>query len=342
LPLSSTFGIQDYQIQNLQPMAFLDVSGINVVEEGIVILKDINFSMEEHRKIALSGETGSGKSTLLQTIAGLVQPSAGQVMFEGEKVIGPHDKLVPGHPGIAYLSQQFELPQFLRVEQVLSYANSLSAEEARTLYEVCRISHLAKRRTNQLSGGERQRIALARLLSSWPSLLLLDEPYSNLDMGHKRILKSVIHDISDELGITCILISHDPHDTLSWADEILVIQDGKLIQQGNPQEIYKQPVNEYTASLFGKYNVIPADKSKAFINPGDNKTKGKDLLVRPENTTLVASGGVPGVVMAAHYFGSHYELDVQVEDVALLVRTSKDGFKEGDAVQVKLSDVWWV
>jgi ABC-type sulfate/molybdate transport systems ATPase subunit len=323
-------------------MAFLDVSGISVVEEGIVILEDINFSMEEHRKIAISGETGSGKSTLLQTIAGLVQPSAGQVMFEGEKVIGPHDKLVPGHPGISYLSQQFELPQFLRVEQVLSYSNSLTHEEAQTLYEVCRISHLAKRRTNQLSGGERQRIALARLLSSWPGLLLLDEPFSNLDMGHKSILKSVIHDISDELGITCILISHDPHDTLSWADEILVIQDGKLIQQGNPQQIYKQPVNEYTASLFGKYNVIPAGKSDIFTEGTSNNRNGKALLIRPENVALTTSGGVPGVVTAAHYFGSFYELDVRVEDVTLLVRTGKDGFKAGDAVQVELSNVWWV
>ncbi|WP_162426030.1 ABC transporter ATP-binding protein [Pontibacter pudoricolor] len=323
-------------------MAFLDVSGISVVEEGIVILEDINFSMEEHRKIAISGETGSGKSTLLQTIAGLVQPSAGQVMFEGKKVIGPHDKLVPGHPGIAYLSQQFELPQFLRVEQVLSYSNSLSAEEARTLYEVCRISHLAKRRTNQLSGGERQRIALALLLSSWPSLLLLDEPFSNLDMGHKSILKSVIHDISDELGITLILISHDPYDTLSWADEILVIQDGKLIQQGDPQQIYKQPVDEYTASLFGKYNVIPASKSELFAEGTSNKRKGKDLLIRPESVTLAASGGVPGIVTAAQYFGSFYELDVQVEEVTLLVRTNREGLKAGDAVQVKLKNVWWV
>ena len=327
-------------------MAFLDVSGISVVEEGVTILEDITFGLREHQKIAVSGETGSGKSTLLQTIAGLVQPSAGKVTFQGKKVIGPHDKLVPGHPDIAYLSQQFELPQFLRVEQVLSYSNTLSEEEAQTLYEVCRIRHLAKRRTNQLSGGERQRIALARLLSSWPGLLLLDEPFSNLDMGHKSILKSVIHDISDELGITCILISHDPLDTLSWADEILVMQNGKMIQQGTPQHIYKEPVNEYTASLFGKYNLIPDGKTAAFSGIIGKQPKGKDLLIRPESfiVSSLESSSVTGIVTAMHYFGSHYEMEVLLDEVSVSVRTNEDRFKVGDSIGISVSgnDAWFV
>ena len=302
-------------------MAFLDVSGISVIEEGTVILEDINVSVLEHQKIAIAGETGSGKSTLLQTIAGLVQPATGQVLYQGKKVI-------------------------LRVEQVLSYTNTLSDDEAKTLYEVCRISHLAKRRTNQLSGGERQRIALARLLSSWPGLLLLDEPFSNLDMGHKSILKSVIHDISDELGITCILISHDPLDTLSWADEILVMQNGKLIQQGTPQQIYRQPVNEYTASLFGKYNVIPAGKANIFSSLISKLPKGKDLLIRPESFVITDpnNSSVSGKVTAVQYFGSHYELEVLIADGSITIRTSEDGFVAGDniSISVEESAVWFV
>jgi ABC-type sulfate/molybdate transport systems ATPase subunit len=124
-------------------------------------------------------------------------------------------------------------------------ANQLSDEEAAVISEVCRINHLLQRWTHQFRAGEKQRIALARLLVSAPRLLLLDEPFSNLDAIHKNILKSVIHAIADDLKLTCLLVSHDPADVLSWADEILVLQDGALIQQGTPEDVYKQPVSEY-------------------------------------------------------------------------------------------------
>ncbi len=323
-------------------MAFLKISGIQVQEDGVVILDDISFEIPEGRKLVIAGETGSGKSTLLQTISGLVQPSKGQVIFEESIVEGPHDKLVPGHPDIAYLSQHFELPQFLRVEQILKYANTLSEEEAQQLYTICRISHLAKRRTNQLSGGEKQRIALARLLSTWPSLLLLDEPFSNLDLGHKNTLKTVLRDISEELGITLILISHDPLDTLSWAEEILVMQQGKLIQQGTPQQVYKHPVNAYAAALFGKYNLIPAATAKPLFGL-DNNSKNH-LLLRPESIKLVpvSSGKIKGHITAIHYFGSYFELDVRIADISLNVRVVSTDLSVGDAVGVEIGDVWWV
>jgi len=183
----------------------------------------ISFTQEKGRKLAIAGETGSGKSTLLKMIAGLAAVGPGEVRFEGSRVLGPLERLVPGQPGIAYLSQHFELWNNYRVEEVLSYANDLSVEESVELYGICHIDHLLARRTDQLSGGERQRIALARLLVKPPRLLLLDEPFSNLDMIHKDILKSVIRDITQRLDITCLLVSHDPLDVLSWADEVLVV-----------------------------------------------------------------------------------------------------------------------
>jgi ABC-type sulfate/molybdate transport systems ATPase subunit len=152
---------------------------------------------------------------------------------------------------IAYLSQQFELRNNYRVEEILEMANKIPLEEAEVIYQICRINHLLKRRTDQLSGGEKQRIALAQLLISSPRLLILDEPYSNLDLIHKSILKYVVDDIADKLKTTVVLISHDPADTLSWADEIFVMKGGQIIQKGTPQNVYFKPLEEYTAALSG-------------------------------------------------------------------------------------------
>ncbi|HVW58386.1 MAG TPA: ABC transporter ATP-binding protein [Puia sp.] len=300
-----------------------------------VSLGGVNFTQAKGRKIAVAGETGSGKTTLLKTIAGLAQPGKGKVLFEGQRVLGPAEKLVPGHPGVAYLSQQFELPQHLRIEQVLEYANELPEEDAMALFRVCRIDHLMKRRTSQLSGGERQRIALARLLIGAPRLLLLDEPYSNLDMIHKEIFKSVVRDIGKKLDITCILVSHDPMDALSWADEILVIRDGRTVQQAVPRKIYRQPSNEYVAALFGKYNLLEAGN-------------GKRLFVRPEQFKVgkkAFPAAMKGKVTAVSFWGGFYEVEVLSESGGVLIaQTMENGLAAGDAVFLlpPWDEVWYL
>lgn len=327
-------------------MRFLDVAGISVEEAGNIALRDISFKQREFQKIAIAGETGSGKSTLLQTIAGLAQPAAGTIHFKGQRVKGPHEVLVPGHPGIAYLSQQFELPQFLRVEQILKYANILTTQEAETLYAICRISHLLPRKSNQLSGGEKQRIALARLLVTSPKLILLDEPFSNLDMVHKAVLKAVIRDIGEKLGISCILISHDPFDTLSWADEIIIMKDGRILQQGNPEQIYRKPVNEYAASLFGNYNLLAPGQAKDLSSIPGIKQNGRPLLVRPEQFRFVTQGdnNIKGTVKAVTFFGSYYEVEVQLKTSRVTVKTTDFSQIAGDLVFLTLpaESIWYL
>src|SRR5688572_23428721 len=135
-------------------------------------LGNISFEQKPLQKIAITGESGSGKSTLLKIVGGLLDADAGEVLFEGKRVTGPAYNLVPGHKGIAYLSQHFELRNHYRMEELLEYANEFSNAEAKDMYELCRISHLMKRRTDGLSGGEKQRIALAKILVSNPRLLL--------------------------------------------------------------------------------------------------------------------------------------------------------------------------
>jgi iron(III) transport system ATP-binding protein len=228
-----------------------------------VNLPGITFALRKNQRLAIAGETGSGKSTLLKVIAGLAAPKQGAVLFEGIKVAGPLERLIPGQPGIAYLSQHFELWHNYRVAEILEYNNDLEPADAQHLYQLCHIDHLLGRRTDQLSGGERQRIALARLLVHPPRLLLLDEPFSNLDMIHKRTLKEVIKNTAGRFDITLILVSHDPYDTLSWPDQLIVLRNGTLVQQGPPREVYDHPVDEYTAGHLGDYTI----KNGQFIRP---------------------------------------------------------------------------
>lgn len=301
-------------------------------EEGLV-LNDISFEQKKFQKLVIAGETGSGKSTLLKIVAGLVQPDSGQVVFNGEVVIGPSDALVPGHPQIAYLSQHFDLQKFLRVEQVLEYANHLSEKEAAAIFSVCRIDHLLHRKTDQLSGGEKQRIAIARLLIGKPVLLLLDEPYTNLDMVLKGILKKVIEDIGRKLRITCILVSHDPADTLSWADEIMVLKEGNLIQHGTPQQIYRKPVNEYVAGLFGDYSLLTSAQQKLL---GVHQPVG-NRLARPEEFRIRKSKTVNRFhIDEVRFCGNLYELKLTYRQLSVWVATTNSKHSEGDRVEISL------
>ena len=327
-------------------MTFLTVSNISKRGLGNFRLEEITFSQRKNQKIAIAGETGSGKSTLLKIIAGLEQPDTGEVQLKDEAVDGPSKKLIAGHPLISYLSQDFELPKYLRVGQVLSYSNSISNEEAGTLFKVCQIDHLLERKSDELSGGERQRIALARLLISSPKLLLLDEPFSNLDMVHKNTLKSVIHDICKHLKITCILVSHDPLDTLSWADKILVMKDGRILQKGSPKKIYTRPLNEYIAGLFGNYNLITPLDAEAFYVQWKVKPKRKSLLIRPENFKIVnkKQKTFSGKVTQVNFFGSYYEIEVSIGKNNVIIKTKKNEVKNGDTVNVKCApeDAWYI
>ena len=191
---------------------------------------------------------------------------------------------------------------------------------------------MLERRTDQLSGGEKQRIALCMLLVKHPKLLVLDEPFSNLDPIHKSTLKTVLEDITDRLQITCLLTSHDPHDTLSWADEIIVMKGGKMIQQGTPQTIYHQPVNEYVAGMFGKYNLVTPEQAAWFgIQANEN------IIIRPESFSIseTVSNGVKGTIEKVSFWGGFYEVEVLVDEVTIVVKVMKNEWSVGEEVFIK-------
>ena len=330
-----------------EEMSFLKVAAITKYDGDELVLEDITFQQHQFQKIAVAGETGSGKTTLLRIIAGLEQPDAGEVYFQDRKVDGPLEKLVAGHPQIAYLSQYFELPKSLRVEQVLSYVNNLSIEEAAALYEVCNISHLLKRRTTELSGGEKQRVAMARTIVSTPQIMVLDEPFSNLDLINKNILKAVVSHAGDVLGISALMISHDPLDTLSWADDIIILRKGRLVQQGPPQHIYRQPHDEYVAGLFGKYNAFSKASTDFFKNSVATDFAGENLYARAEHVkfTRTSEGhALKSCVTAIRFFGSYYEITAILPDDSKVILHSIDvPVDVGSTIFISVDPekVWW-
>lgn len=304
-------------------MVLLSVRGLGKEEKTGFSVKDIHFSQEQYQQIAIVGETGSGKTSLLKMIAGLMQPDTGDIIFEGNRVPGPLEKLLPGHPRIAYLSQHFELRNNYRVEEELEARNKLSEEDARSIYEVCRIDHLLKRRTDQLSGGERQRIVLARLLTTSPSLLLLDEPYSNLDRQHTQVIKAVLKDLVEQWKISCIMVSHDAEDLLAWADRVLVMREGRIIQDGSPESVYHQPFDHYTATLLGECNVLTPSLAGLLL-PGFDSHPEKQWMLRPEQIGVTDESTTPvsGSIREVHFCGSHYLLELDCMGQLLLVRTN--------------------
>lgn len=298
-------------------MNLLTVSDLYITAAAANAVDGVSFAVPRLQNVSIAGATGSGKSTLLKAIAGLAQPTSGRILFNGTRVFGPDEKLLPGHPQIAYLSQHFELRNNYRVWEELECVNEMNEAEASRMYALCEVDHLLQRRTNQLSGGEKQRIVTARLLSTRPQLLLLDEPFSNLDLAHKQTMQRVINDISEKLGITCMLVTHDPHDSLPWAHRMLILHAGKIIQDGTPQEVYRYPQNAYAAGLLGKYNTLTEAQAAAFGLPA-NATQ----MLRPEEIRMVptGSGNISATIQSVQFYGAYYELQLVALDGSLIVR----------------------
>jgi ABC-type sugar transport system ATPase subunit len=316
-------------------MALLEVQYISKQQPDRTVLDNISFQQEALQKIAITGESGAGKSTLLKIISGYVQSDAGTLLFNGEKITGPEEKLLAGHKDIAYLSQHYELHNNYVVKDLVWFQIKVDEAEATELFDICRISHLLDRRTNQLSGGEKQRIALCMLLVKSPKLLVLDEPFSNLDPIHRNTLKAVLEDITGRLQITCLLASHDPDDTLSWADKIIVMKEGTIVQLGTPKKIYYEPINKYVAGMFGKYNLFTPEQSSWF----GIEANEKEVMIRPEGVNISATNtnGIKGTIQKILFRGSFYEVTVLVEDLVIVGSTGKNEWKIGGEVFINIT-----
>lgn len=324
-------------------MTFLEAQQISKSYGNRAVVAPLSFNLQQGCRLAIAGETGSGKSTLLKMVAGFVQPDSGQLWFKGEKISGPEEQLLPGHKGIAYLSQHFELRNNYIVADLLDYGSELNAEEQLQLYRLCEIDHLLQRKTNSgLSGGERQRIALAKILTTQPQLLLLDEPFSNLDTLHKQSMRRIVANLQSTLNIGIIMISHDTSDMLSWAEEIWIMQYGQVIQQGTARDIYYRPVSTYAAGLFGVYNQLPVAQIQSWFPDLFVNQEQSHHISRPEQWQIslqAAPSFLQATIEAITFEGSTLLLSIRLQEQLLYCRTMKQNLEVGQQIFVRLEQL---
>ena len=303
-------------------------------------VSNINLSIKKGDFVAIVGESGSGKSTLLKLIYGLLAPNTGEILFNNKHLAGPHEKLIPGHDSMKMVTQDFNLNLYARVYDNISGMLSnedIQGKKQKTweMMEFLGIDHLSEKRIVELSGGEQQRVAIARAIITEPEVLLLDEPFSQIDAVLKNQLRTDLKRLCSFLGITMILVSHDPADGMTLADDMIIIKDGKVLERGNPSEIYLNPAHTYTASLLGNAFVLPSAEARSL---GLKPLKDK-VMIYPEWVQLKSSWSSKRYLIKDIFFKGFYEeLLLEREHVKIrAVNLQPGNFKKGESVQVLLN-----
>ena len=299
-------------------------------------VSDINLTINKGDFVAIVGESGSGKSTLLKLIYGTLAPNSGELTFNGEHIPGPHEKLIPGHDSMKMLSQDFNLNLYARVyENIESMLSNENVQEKKQksleIMELLGIGPLADKRIVELSGGEQQRVALAKAIITEPEVLLLDEPFSQLDAVLKTQFRADLRRLSNDLGITIIMVSHDPVDGLTLADKMFILKDGMLIESGEPAEVYNRPSHIYTARLLGNAFFLPSDEAKLM----GIRSKSSTVMIYPEWVQLRNSWTSKQYEIEEIFFRGFYE-DLLLERKGIeihAVNTRPGMYKRGQKVQ---------
>ncbi|GCA52972.1 ABC transporter ATP-binding protein (plasmid) [Sinorhizobium meliloti] len=264
-------------------MTELVVSNVQKWLGGLQILKGASFTAQRGSIVALLGASGSGKTTLLRCVAGLEQPEVGQIVIGGKTVLDGENKLAlpPEQRNIGLVFQSYALWPHRTVKENVGYGLKLRGvapadleRRVQAILERMGLGHLADRFPSQLSGGQQQRVAICRALVYEPRVLLLDEPLSNLDAKLREEARYWIRKLILDLEICAILVTHDQSEALAAADNILLLQDGRIVQQGGPQEIYSNPNSFYSADFLGANNIVKAKvktvEGRATVIGGDN------------------------------------------------------------------------
>jgi iron(III) transport system ATP-binding protein len=245
------------------PILALQGVGKRYSRTSAAAVSDVDLAVRDGEVLGLVGESGCGKSTLLRLVAGLEVPDTGTIRIGDRTVAGARAWVPPERRGVGMVFQDFALFPHLRVADNVAYGlTSLPRSDRRgraeEVLELVGLPGLGARFPHQLSGGQQQRVALARALAPEPRMLLLDEPFSNLDSALKRILREELAEVLRRTGITAVLVVHDAEDVMALADRVAVMRAGRVRQTESPDFLYSQPRDEYVARFFGETNILHA------------------------------------------------------------------------------------
>ena len=300
-------------------------------EKDFAAVDDISLDIKPGSFVTLLGPSGCGKTTTLRMVAGFESPDKGEIYIGAQAI----NDLTPNKRDTAMVFQSYALLPHYNVFDNIAYglkirkvAKNEIAERVTAMLKLVELEGLEGRMTNQLSGGQQQRVALARALVVQPSVLLFDEPLSNLDAKLRVAMRTEIRRIQQTVGITAIYVTHDQSEAMSISDQIIIMNKGKIAQMGTPREIYYQPKNEFVADFIGEVNfltgsVTSIDSKAIHVDVGgvditaesfEKVSKGDSckIVLRPESITLADKGVLPCTVTLSTFMGSYqyYQVDV--------------------------------
>jgi sn-glycerol 3-phosphate transport system ATP-binding protein len=298
----------------------------------VTAVDDVSFRAESGKFVVLLGPSGCGKSTVLRLIAGLEDVTEGRIFIDGRDVT----RLSPDKRRVSMVFQSYALFPHLSTEENIVFGlkvRGMVEEERRKrlaqVSEVVGLANLLDRKPQQLSGGQRQRVALARAIIAENNICLMDEPLSNLDAQLRHGMRVEIRALQQRLGMTVIYVTHDQVEAMSMADHVVLIREGRIEQEGSPEELYARPATLFAARFIGTPGmnlvsladgpdgaVVRGSRDALFAGRGEGLTLG----IRPEHIWLVQSGGVGGIVSSSEYHGADTILTVRVGEEVVFMR----------------------
>ena len=332
----------------------LEVSNLTKsFDESGAVVDDVSFTMKEHEIFALLGPSGCGKTTCLRLIGGFERADEGEVRIDGEVFESPQEHRAPQNRDIGFVFQDYALfPHLSAIENVAfgltdipKYKRNVFAEEV-----LCRtgMGDYKDRNPSELSGGQQQRVALARAIAPKPKLILLDEPFSNLDAMLRETTRKEVRSILKKGGMTALLVTHDQEEALSFADRIAVMNDGKIEQIGTPEEVYYNPRTKFVAQFLGRTNLFVAEGTGGpevatqlgLLNLNENATGRVLCSIRPEHLTLEKptpdQAKEIGKVISREFKGHDITYHVMLKGEKYLVHTdNRVLFEPDDEVVIK-------
>jgi iron(III) transport system ATP-binding protein len=315
-------------------------------------VKDVSFSVESGEILALVGESGSGKTTLLRLIAGLEHPDNGVILLSGDKIVEGKRSVKPNRRKVGMVFQDYALFPHLTILENIKFGLDKNITDpeglAKATLKLVGLMENHNKYPHQLSGGQQQRVALARAIAPQPSILLMDEPFSNLDAMLKDQVREEIRQIIKKTGVTAIFVTHDTKDALSTADRIAILHKGRLQQIDTPRNLYEHPANAYVANFFGKRNELLATAtmdgfytSFGFI-PDERAQNFRDkvkILFRPEHACIQKSlvQSLTGSLFKISYYGDHQIVKLADEEGKRISIKASPDLRIGSPEQVCFS-----